>query len=94
MTKYRTTKDITIPAGTEVTAEPPHKTERLTETASITTAVTDDVTSEWRMDLEEAIAEGVVEEIPEHAGDTMKTASFMVPPDAAACWFQGLRRVL
>jgi hypothetical protein len=61
--KYRTTKDIVIPAGTEVDADPPHKTQYYSESAVILTAVTNDVTSEWRMDMQEAIDEGLVEEV-------------------------------
>lgn len=62
--KYRLVKDIVIPAGTEVTKEPPHQVEYYTDTAVVLIAVTNDVTAHWYMDLEEALAEGVVEEVP------------------------------
>ena len=60
--KYRTKTDIVIPAGTEVTAEPPHKTQHYTESAVVTIEVTKDIAAEWRMDLEEAIEAELVEE--------------------------------
>ena len=60
---YRLIKDIHIPAGTEVDADPPHKTVHGTTRASVLIAVTNDVTAEWAMDLEEAIDEGLVEEV-------------------------------
>jgi hypothetical protein len=61
--KYRTTKDIVIPAGTEVNIDPPHRVDHFTTHASVLTAVTKDITSEWYMDLEEAIETGLVEEV-------------------------------
>jgi hypothetical protein len=57
---YRTTRDIVIPAGTEVDVSPPHRVDYFTETAVVLTAVTKDVTSTWHMDLEEALQEGLV----------------------------------
>lgn len=59
--KYRTAKDIVIPAGTEVAGEPPHGSNFFTDRASVLIAVTKDVTAEWSMDLEEAIETGLVE---------------------------------
>lgn len=60
--KYRTKRDIIIPAGTEVTTDPPHKTEFMTERATVMIEVTRDITAEWHMDLEEGLEAGVVEE--------------------------------
>lgn len=57
---YRTKKDIVIPAGTEVDVSPPHKAEFFTETAAVLIAVSNDITAEWRMDMEEALKEGLV----------------------------------
>lgn len=65
MKKYRLAKDITIPAGTEVTKEPPRKSQYRTESASVLIEVTEDITAEWLMDFEEAVEQGLVEE----AGD-------------------------
>ena len=62
MKKYRTLRDILIPAGTEVTAEMPHKTQHYTESAVVTIEVTRDIAAEWRMDLEEAIEAELIEE--------------------------------
>lgn len=62
-TQYRTTKDIVIPAGTEISKEPPRTSKYATERATVLIEVTPDVTAEWHMDLEEAIMEGIVEPI-------------------------------
>jgi hypothetical protein len=61
--KYRLAKDILIPAGTKVQDDPPHKSQRYTVSALITVAIDADTTAEWRMDLEEAIVTGLVEEV-------------------------------
>lgn len=62
-TQYRITKDIVIPAGTEISKEPPRTSDYATERATVLIEVTPNVTAEWHMDLEEAIMEGVVEPI-------------------------------
>lgn len=62
---YRLTKDIVIPAGAEVSVEPPKQTTHHTDTASVLIEVTPDVTAYWYMDLEEAIDEGIIEEVPD-----------------------------
>ena len=56
---YRTAKEIVIPAG----ADPPHTTEYMTDRAMILIEVTADTTAYWSMDLQEAIDEGLVEEV-------------------------------
>jgi hypothetical protein len=62
--KYRTTKDILIPAGTDIDVHPSHRrVVYCTDLAFVLTAITRDVTSEWHMDLGEAIKTGVVEEV-------------------------------
>lgn len=61
--KYRLINDITIPAGTKVSVEPPHTSKYQTEQVSVLIEVTGDVTAEWHMDLEEAVDEGVIEPI-------------------------------
>ena len=62
--QYRLAKDIHIPAGTEVDVDPPHTLKTGTNNALILIEVTKDTTAYWRMDLEEAIEEGMVEEVP------------------------------
>jgi hypothetical protein len=61
--QYRLVKDIVIPAGTEVDADPPHKRVTGTDHALIIIEVSRDTTAYWSMDLEEAIEEGLVEEV-------------------------------
>ena len=60
---YRTAKEIVIPAGAEVGIDPPHTTEYMTDRAMILIEVTADTTAYWSMDLQEAIDEGLVEEV-------------------------------
>lgn len=68
--KYRTVRDILIPAGTMVSVEPPGLNRRyMTPHASILIAETKDHTSEWAMDLGESIELGIVEPVPEDKAD-------------------------
>jgi hypothetical protein len=61
---YRTKKDIIIPAGTEVDVEPAGMRRSIgVDFASVVIAVTKDSTAEWTMPLDEAIEEGLVEEV-------------------------------
>ena len=57
--RYVTTRDILIPAGTEVT-EGPVAISRGVAFASALIAVSKDSTAEWTMPLEEAIDAGLV----------------------------------
>ena len=65
--RYRLTRDILIPAGTDVVIEPPHKTEYFGDTVTVFIEVDKDHTSFWTMHLEDALETGmlVAEEIPE-----------------------------
>jgi hypothetical protein len=60
---YVTTKDIVIPAGTEVSVDGPKTHTYCYEKASILRGETKDVTSEWSMDLREALDIGLVREL-------------------------------
>lgn len=60
--RYVTTKDITIPAGTEIQIAP-HTISRAVRFGSILLGVTKDVTSEWTIPLDEGLETGLVKEI-------------------------------
>ena len=60
---YRTAKEIVIPAGSEVSVEENRTSSYKTPHASVLIEVDPDSTAEWMMDLDEAIAAGLVEEV-------------------------------
>lgn len=59
MTRYVTTRAITIPAGTEI-VQTGEYTARRGNQASILIAETRDNTSEWQMPFDEALALGLI----------------------------------
>lgn len=59
--RYVTTRDIVIPAGTELDPAPT-KTERFTPHVEAILGVTKDTTAYWTMDLSDAIDAGLVKE--------------------------------
>lgn len=70
--KYVTTRDIVIPAGTEVSVDPPHTQSFGTEQVSVLHAESKDCTSEWRMPLDEAIEVGLVKDVTEVSAEDVE----------------------
>jgi hypothetical protein len=64
MTKYRTTRDIIIPAGTEVLLETPHERSYPVDSAVIDVEVPGiDSSAEIVMNFEDVLAAGFIEEV-------------------------------
>lgn len=70
MTRYRTTVDIVIPAGTEV-REAATITRRAVPFGEAIMGHGPHSTSEWLMPLFEAIAEGLVEEVVDNVASSL-----------------------
>jgi hypothetical protein len=66
---YTTTRDILIPAGTEVTLELPHERKYHADMASIVQGYTADNFLEVLMDIEEGIASGLIKAEEEDDGE-------------------------
>ena len=62
MAKLVTTRDIVIPAGTEVSLGP-RRSEYFTPHGDIVIGFDKDTTGSLRFDLEEALATGLIEEV-------------------------------
>jgi hypothetical protein len=58
--RYVTTREIIIPAGTEVTREEERTSRYATPHASVLIEVTSDITAEWMMDFDEAVEAGLI----------------------------------
>lgn len=65
--KYRTTRDVIIPAGAEVTVEPPQTREYHVDMGSIVSDYVEESPSslELLFDIEDALEVGLIEEVPE-----------------------------
>lgn len=61
--RFVTTRDIIIPAGTDVIQEPANRTSRyVSPHASVLMEITPDITAEWMMDFDEAVEAGLIRE--------------------------------